>query len=106
VLYNFCSVANCADGLQPYAGVILNVSGNLVGTTFLGGSGYGVAFELVNSGGSWSETIVHSFCSLSGCTDGENPNADLIIDGSGRILGMTQGDGSTAWGNVFELVPR
>ena len=38
VLYNFCTLANCADGQQPGAGVILDESGNLFGTTSEGGT--------------------------------------------------------------------
>jgi hypothetical protein len=33
VLYNFCSVANCADGSQPKGGVIQDAAGNLYGAT-------------------------------------------------------------------------
>ena len=107
VLYNFCSVANCTDGSNPQGGVIMNGSGDLVGSALEGGSGgSGVAFELTNSGGSWSETVVHSFCSASGCSDGEFPESDPVADASGRIFGVTEGDGVTSYGNVFELTRR
>ncbi len=33
VLYSFCTKANCADGVSPYAGLIRDASGNLYGTT-------------------------------------------------------------------------
>src|SRR5208283_2691649 len=36
VLYNFCSLANCADGYQPQSGVIWDSSGNLYGTVLDG----------------------------------------------------------------------
>jgi hypothetical protein len=39
VLYNFCSTANCADGSNPYAGLIFDSVGNLFGTTYDGGRG-------------------------------------------------------------------
>ncbi|MFZ0774523.1 MAG: Ig-like domain repeat protein [Candidatus Sulfotelmatobacter sp.] len=38
VLYSFCSVANCADGEYPYAGLIQDAAGNLYGTTECGGA--------------------------------------------------------------------
>src|SRR5579862_8946166 len=51
VLYSFCSQANCADGSQPFAGVIADSVGNLYGTTTYGGNefcpeGCGILFEL------------------------------------------------------------
>jgi uncharacterized repeat protein (TIGR03803 family) len=109
VIYNFCSAANCADGAYPQGGVIMDGSGNLVGTTLSGGSsqyGSGVAFELTNSRGSWSETVLHTFCSLSGCTDGESPISDPVADTSGRIFGVSYGGGASEGGNAFELKPK
>jgi uncharacterized repeat protein (TIGR03803 family) len=112
VIYNFCSAANCADGAEPFGGVIMNGSGNLVGTTFYGGSGQytgtdgaGAAFELTNSRGVWSETVLHSFCSLAGCTDGEFPVSNPVADTSGRIFTVSEGGGHSS-GNAFELKPR
>src|SRR5208337_3621649 len=37
VLYNFCNLEACADGSQPYAGLILGTDGNFYGTTLFGG---------------------------------------------------------------------
>jgi hypothetical protein len=37
VLYNFCALANCADGQKPSAGVILDPSGKLYGAAENGG---------------------------------------------------------------------
>ena len=31
VLYSFCSLSNCRDGAQPYAGVVFDTAGNLYG---------------------------------------------------------------------------
>jgi|HubBroStandDraft_2_1064218.scaffolds.fasta_scaffold78467_2 uncharacterized repeat protein (TIGR03803 family) len=49
VLYSFCWQENCADGQQPYAGLVLDQKGNLYGTTVYGGAGTyrgGVVFRL------------------------------------------------------------
>lgn len=46
-LYSF---TGGADGAYPYAGVIKDSSGNLYGTTFGRGSGYGVVYEVSTVG--------------------------------------------------------
>ncbi|HEY2447109.1 MAG TPA: choice-of-anchor tandem repeat GloVer-containing protein [Rhizomicrobium sp.] len=50
VLYSFCGQVNCPDGASPIAPLALDGSGDLFGTTNLGGNGppggAGVAFEL------------------------------------------------------------
>jgi hypothetical protein len=50
-LYSFCSRASCADGLEPEGSLIMDSSGKLYGTTFLGGTGHcidgcGTVFKL------------------------------------------------------------
>ena len=94
------------DGYFPYASLVLDASGNLYGTTFYGGAhGYGTVFELTpQAGGSWTETMVYSFCSQSFCTDGSVPFASLIFDAAGNLYGTTQ-QGGGGGGTVFELTP-
>ena len=107
VLYAFCPVTGCADGRAPQAGVILDAAGNLYGTTSLGGnSNYGedgVVFELSSSGGLWTETVLYTFCSTSGCPGGANPMSGLIFDAAGNLYGTTSGE--TNSGAAFELTP-
>jgi len=96
------------DGMQPWAGVIFDKSGNLYGTTTAGGSyggGCGVVFELTPSGGMWTETILHAF---SGGRDGCFPaNGDLVFDKAGNLYGTTMnggaGCGNQGCGTVYEL---
>lgn len=91
VLYNFCSDAGCTDGSQTYAGVIQDAEGNLYGTTPSGGAnGEGTVFKLDSTG---HITILYSFCSVSGCTDGAYPEAGLIADAEGNLYGTTEGGG-------------
>jgi uncharacterized repeat protein (TIGR03803 family) len=89
------------DGGLLLAGLIMDSSGNLYGTAEIGGVlGYGVVFELVNSSGSYTETVLYSF---TGGSDGKLPVAGLIMDSLGNLYGTTNGGGSN-YGVVFELV--
>lgn len=102
VLYSF---GTGSDGAIPVAGVTLDASGNLYGTTSKGGTyGYGTVFELSPSGAGWTETILHHF-ELK--TDGGIPYAGLVL-GNGNLYGAaTEGGagGSNGGGTVFELTP-
>ena len=50
-LVDFCSLADCADGEGPVAGLIADPKGNLFGTTNVGGANNaGVVFEVTDSG--------------------------------------------------------
>jgi len=101
VLYSFCSASNCADGANPAAGLIQDVSGSFYGTTLFGGaSGSGTVFKLDSAG---NETVLYSFCSVSNCTDGASPSAGLIQDVAGNLYGVTQGGGASADGTVFKV---
>ena len=96
------------DGSSPRGSLVFDSSGNLFGTTEAGGAGNaGTVFELTRTSGGWSEAIVYSF---QGGTDGDDPNAGLVIDGAGNLYGTTVfgGAGSCAagCGTVFELTPQ
>ncbi|MEI9933165.1 MAG: choice-of-anchor tandem repeat GloVer-containing protein [Rhizomicrobium sp.] len=111
ILYSFCSQTDCADGAYPTAGVILDGNGNLYGTTVDGGHGTGTpgtVFELSSNARrtQWTETVLHSFCSQSNCTDGAGPEGELVMDASGNLLGTTVAGGSTMAGVIFKLVPN
>lgn len=44
--YSFCPNVGCSTGSNPAGGLILDGSGSLYGTTFFGGLGYGVVYEI------------------------------------------------------------
>jgi uncharacterized repeat protein (TIGR03803 family) len=106
-LYNFCSASGCSDGALPRAGVVLDSAGNLYGTTsYQGADSGGTIFELSSAGGVWSETLLYTFCSQSGCADGSGPFAGLAWDTSGKLYGTTYFGGAQNDGVVFELAPN
>ena len=101
VLYSFAGYQSGGDGAYPQAGLVMDSSGNLYGTTAGGGGGNeGTVFELVNSSGTYTEKVLYSF-NFSG---GANPDGGLVIDGSGNLYGTTQSGGANFFGTVFELV--
>jgi len=106
VLTNFCSSAGqgCIQGQVPespltYAGKssgqLYDGASPLYGATLEGGpNGVGTVYFLTPSGGSWTGGTVYSFCSLSGCADGEFPIGELGLDTSGNLYGTTAGGGN------------
>jgi uncharacterized repeat protein (TIGR03803 family) len=103
VLHTFM---NGNDGGGPQGGVIFDKTGNLYGTTLYagGGNGCGTIFELVPSGGSWTNNVLHSFNSDLG--DGCFPYSGLTFDKSGNLYGTTASGGTNDTGVVFELTPN
>jgi uncharacterized repeat protein (TIGR03803 family) len=96
VLYAFCSQYNCADGSDPFAGLI-DVKGVLYGTTDEGGtSEFGTVFALDPKTG--TETVLYSFCSQQNCADGQNPGPPLIAV-SGILYGTTVAGGTYGCGS-------
>ncbi len=104
VLYSF---TGGADGANPQAGLIIDQSGNLYGTTSVGGAhGWGAVFELTPKSGGWTESVLYSF---TGGADGKAAFASLIFDGSGNLYSTTWNGGRSDCGGgcgvVFKLAP-
>jgi uncharacterized repeat protein (TIGR03803 family) len=96
VLYNFCSLARCADGAGPESSFVFDRAGNIYGTAGGGSpancpystSGCGVVFKLVpNSVGGWIESVLHSFNGGGGA----GPAGGVIFDAAGNLHGATRG---------------
>src|ERR1051326_802199 len=104
IIHRFCDDAPvCSDGLQPWAGLVMDKFGNLYGTTMGGGDGYapyGTAFELSKKqDGTWEYMKVWDF------NDGDawGPVGKLILDSAGNLYGTTNVGGYNGGGTVFEL---
>lgn len=107
VLYTFCSKTRCSDGRTPYAGLVMDKSGNLYGTASGGGAncsgfGCGAVFELTTNG---IETVLYSFCAQKKCADGRNPISTLLMDARGNLYGLTNEGGTSDSGTVYEITP-
>lgn len=95
VLYSF---RGGSDGLFPSSSLVLDVAGNLYGTTDAGGAhNLGIVFKVSASG---KEKILHSFGSTN---DGASPFVGLVKDESGNFYGVTDGGGAYHHGTVFRL---
>jgi uncharacterized repeat protein (TIGR03803 family) len=102
ILHSFSSKGG--DGSYPLGNLIFDASGNLYGTTSGGGEYLsGSVFELTPGTTGWTETLLYSFCPISGCPDGANPSSGLIFDSSGNLYGTTTSGGAQESGAVFEL---
>jgi uncharacterized repeat protein (TIGR03803 family) len=110
-LYNF---TGGSDGGTINAGLVLDASGNLFGTSTFGGTtNNGTVFELKRtSGGNWKENMLYSF---AGGEDGTLPVGGVILDSAGDLYGTTQFGGGQGTckngsqleycGTVFKLSP-
>ncbi len=104
VLHTFKGLS---DGKYPYGDLILDAAGNLYGTAFQGGSGYGVVFQLMlNTNGRWIEKVLHSFVNAPA----GNPVAGLVMDATGNLygttmLGVTETSCGGGCGSLFKLSP-
>ena len=109
VLHNFIGVNG--DGAYPASNLIFDNSGNLYGTTTVGGIdgggcggvGCGTAFELTPNGSEWKEHILHRF---TGGPDGGQPYAGFILGAAGNLYSTTSSGGSAGQGIVFEITPQ
>jgi uncharacterized repeat protein (TIGR03803 family) len=99
-LYRFQGGSDgCIPETQLQAGP---APGTLVGSTYEGGiNNRGAIFELTSSGGSWTESVVHSFDGADG-----NIPSDLAGTNRGIIYGVANTGGENGVGVMFELRPQ
>ncbi|HWZ83708.1 MAG TPA: choice-of-anchor tandem repeat GloVer-containing protein [Terriglobales bacterium] len=106
ILYSF---RGGADGGIPKAGLIFDATGNLYGTTSMGGDdtncnqGCGTVFELSPVKTTWKQKTLYRF---TGANDGAVPLAGLISDAGGSLYGTTSSGGNdTCQVNQNDFVP-
>jgi len=91
------------NGENPIAGLVQATDGDLYGTTVGGGTDFGgTVFQITPRG---KLTTLYNFCTQTGCSDGDQPNAGLIQATNGDFYGTAYGGGAQGWGAVFRLTP-
>jgi uncharacterized repeat protein (TIGR03803 family) len=108
VLYSFDPGTNMGSG--PDGPVTFDESGNIYGTTTLGGDlncqggyGCGVVFELSpQEGGTWTYANLYSFTDGD---DGGDPESGLLFDGKGNLYGTSSNGNYPVAGCAFRLTP-
>jgi len=111
IIHNF---TGGKDGGTPYAGLIIDRSGNLYGTAFQGGRGScppqnigcGTVFEMTPSASGWSYKTLYAFL---GNNDGAGPYAPVAFGPDGSLYGTTNQGGSqvclSGCGVIFRVKP-
>ena len=99
-LYNFCSLANCSDGSNPFEPPIQGMDGNLYGTTGYGGShNLGSVYALNQSG------QLRTIASFRRSADSGVQPLWLIQATDGTLYGTTSGGGAAGDGTIFKITP-
>jgi uncharacterized repeat protein (TIGR03803 family) len=97
ILHSFSGTGS--DGANPYGGITIDASGNLIGTTTAGGShGDGTLFKLSGSAFSTFSTL-HSF---DADVDGSTPYGAVTVRGN-TIYGTTFEGGASDDGTVYKM---
>ncbi len=98
-LHNFCGQPGCADGANPFAGLVQATNGNFYGTTEVGGeSDAGTIFKITPGG---SFTVLQSL----DFDNGAYPLDGLALGLDGNFYGTTQQGGEHPDGLVFKITP-
>jgi uncharacterized repeat protein (TIGR03803 family) len=116
---NYTVIFNFGTGTNPNTprgALIIDVNGDLYGTTTAGGANTsGAVYKLSNASGTWTLTTIYSFCGTTSggiCTDGREPRAGLTYagqaggsdyDGTSLLFGSTFFGGAADHGAVFAL---
>ncbi len=95
ILYRFRDVP---DGASPLGGVAIDSSGNIYGTTWLGGAySLGTVFSLDSNS---NEKVLHSF---AGRSDGANPIGGPALDQTRNLYGATSAGGPYYFGTLYMI---
>jgi uncharacterized repeat protein (TIGR03803 family) len=97
-LYQFSGTQGGATSM------VQGLDGNLYGTSYAGDFGHGSVFRMTPNG---DFTTIYSFCSQTGCPDGDFVIAGPVVGSDGNLYGVT-GDGgnSSGSGTFYKMTPE
>jgi len=100
VLYTFAGGSQ--DGYWPDGNLVFDQSGNIYGTTEMGGVEFeGTVYQLTPSQYGYTEKLLYQFTTGN---SGQGP-IGLLLDPSGNLFGTTFTGGLGGCGTAFELTP-
>lgn len=90
------------NGGNPYGGLVQGSNGAFYGTASgFGANNAGTVFKITGGG---TLTLLYTFCSQAGCTDGDLPYVGLIQGSDGNLYGSTEfGGNAGGFGTIFEI---
>jgi uncharacterized repeat protein (TIGR03803 family) len=101
LVYSFHRFQGTAQ--SPLGGFLLTADGLILGTSSVGGNGYGAVYQLAQSGKGWEQTVLYRFY---GAPDGRSPIGRLAVGPNGSVYGATALGGPLLkdnYGTVFEV---
>jgi uncharacterized repeat protein (TIGR03803 family) len=98
VIHNFCVEERCADGGDPFASLVMDGAGNLLGATWSGGEfGEGLLYKLTPRAKHWRYSILTTFDDYAG----QLPSS-VMLDATGALFGTTLSDSIGFGGTIFK----
>jgi uncharacterized repeat protein (TIGR03803 family) len=96
----FIKVANIKPAEQALGGVVVDLSGNIFGTTSRGGTkNLGTVFSFPAGSTSSFVTTLASFTGSNGTV----PTSNLLLDSGGNVVGISGGGGTHSAGTIFRF---
>lgn len=106
VLYTFCKLTSCTDGVFPQGGLVQGANGDLYGTTQSGGKyNDGIFFAITLAG---TPTTLHSFDYVTAGNLGADIDSGVILGNDGNFYGASAEGGKACvfgCGTTFKITP-
>jgi uncharacterized repeat protein (TIGR03803 family) len=104
VVYSFGQAAGIGDAAYPQGALAQGGDGNLYSTAQAGGANlWGAVYKVTITNG--KEIVLHSFCPMDNCADGNTPLSGLTLRGDGHFVGTASTSEGSAGGpgSIFDI---